>query len=159
MDDTDELRAACPYASYSSRVQAVVTSSGPTDLARHQKTAAGTVVSKPVHEYTEDLVGGTPEEKPELYAAASPLTYVTADDPPVLILHEEGGVIVPTEQADMLDAKLREVGVPHTYWHISFGHDPAWSQIAYQIVDGEIQDYGTVTVYDVTFEFFDKYLK
>jgi dipeptidyl aminopeptidase/acylaminoacyl peptidase len=46
--------------------------------------------------------------------AASPVTYITADDPPFLILHGEKDGYAPVEQAKDLDAKLRATGVSST---------------------------------------------
>ena len=45
-------------------------------------------------------------------ALASPVTYVSADDPPFLILHGETDKLVPLEQSQILLAKLQEAGVP-----------------------------------------------
>ena len=60
------------------------------------------------------FIGGTPEEMPEQYIMASPLTYVTKDDPPVLTLHDIGNMAIPFEQAELLDAKMKDVRVEHT---------------------------------------------
>lgn len=43
---------------------------------------------------------------------ASPVTYVTADDPPFLILHGEKDPLVPMAQSEELLAKLQAAGVP-----------------------------------------------
>jgi dipeptidyl aminopeptidase/acylaminoacyl peptidase len=45
-------------------------------------------------------------------ALASPVTYVTADDPPFLFLHGEKDALVPIEQSEILLAALQNVGVP-----------------------------------------------
>jgi dipeptidyl aminopeptidase/acylaminoacyl peptidase len=51
------------------------------------------------------LFGGSPEEKPELYRAASPLTYVDAVRAPVLVLAGENDPRCPIRQIDnYLDA-------------------------------------------------------
>jgi dipeptidyl aminopeptidase/acylaminoacyl peptidase len=60
------------------------------------------------------LLGGTPEEVPEKYKTASPLTYVTKDDPPVLTIQGDMDSDVPPKQAELLDAKMKEAGVSHT---------------------------------------------
>ena len=46
--------------------------------------------------------------------AASPLTYVSKDEPPVLTLHGDMDALVPVEQARMLDDRMKAVGAPHT---------------------------------------------
>jgi dipeptidyl aminopeptidase/acylaminoacyl peptidase len=61
-----------------------------------------------------DLLGGTPEEMPEQYKRASPLTYVSKDDSPVLSIYGDMDHDVPPRQAELLDSNMKEVGVSHT---------------------------------------------
>jgi dipeptidyl aminopeptidase/acylaminoacyl peptidase len=42
----------------------------------------------------------------------SPLTHVTSDDAPTLIIHGDADKLVPIEQAEVLVARLKKVGVP-----------------------------------------------
>jgi acetyl esterase/lipase len=58
------------------------------------------------------LIGGTPSEHPDDARAASPVTYVSANDPPVLTVHGDVDRTVPYDQAARIDAALRRVGVP-----------------------------------------------
>ncbi|MEX1026480.1 MAG: prolyl oligopeptidase family serine peptidase [Candidatus Paceibacterota bacterium] len=60
------------------------------------------------------FMGGTPEEVPETYETASPITYVSSDDPPVLTLHGDQDALVPVSQATMLHKKMKEAGADHT---------------------------------------------
>jgi acetyl esterase/lipase len=48
----------------------------------------------------------------KLYRDASPVEYVSADDPPTLIIHGDADEAVPLAQAEALVAKLRAVNVP-----------------------------------------------
>lgn len=93
----------------SSQVQAVVDIYGPTDLttefARQRSTGS----------LLRGFFGGTYDEKIPLYEEASPIRYVTPDDPPTLILHGTIDDVVPINQADLLAAKLNETGVPYIY--------------------------------------------
>ncbi|ASN19969.1 alpha/beta hydrolase [Arthrobacter sp. YN] len=57
------------------------------------------------------LVGGS--DDPALMAAASPLSYVTADAPPFLLVHGDSDGMVPHAQTDLLAAALQEAGVEH----------------------------------------------
>jgi acetyl esterase/lipase len=41
----------------------------------------------------------------------SPITHVTADDPPTLIIHGDADQLVPIQQAEIIVAKLKEAGV------------------------------------------------
>ena len=58
--------------------------------------------------------GRDTSEAVERYKAASPLTYVSKDDPPVLTLHGDKDALVPVEQAKVLDEKMKAVGANHT---------------------------------------------
>ena len=105
-DASHGLEGECGDLDYSSRVQAVVSLAGPTDfISFYHETRY-----RPI----EALLGGTPEEVPEQYRMASPLTYVSKDDPPVLSIHGDRDTYVPPKQAELLDAKMKEVGASHT---------------------------------------------
>jgi acetyl esterase/lipase len=80
----------------SSRVRAVVSAFGPTDFVG---VAGG--------KNEEFVVAGS--EK-----AASPLTYVSADDPPVLLLHGTEDAVVPFRHSEVLADALRAAKVPVT---------------------------------------------
>ena len=51
----------------------------------------------------------------KLWAKASPITYVTKDDPPTLILHGTTDDVVPIDQADRLAAMLADLNIPYVY--------------------------------------------
>jgi acetyl esterase/lipase len=78
----------------SSRVRAVVSGFGPTDLT--PLAAEG----RAEHSFAR----GKAKE-------ASPIAYVTPDDPPVLFLHGTADPLVPYEQSERLAAALRAAGV------------------------------------------------
>jgi acetyl esterase/lipase len=58
------------------------------------------------------LLGGPLRDNTVLAASASPITYVSVDDPPVLTVHGDADPIVPYDQAVRLDAALRKLGIP-----------------------------------------------
>jgi acetyl esterase/lipase len=55
--------------------------------------------------------GAHPEESPEVYKEASPITYVSAESPPTLLLHGEADEIVSCQQSVGLKEKLVSLGV------------------------------------------------
>jgi acetyl esterase/lipase len=59
------------------------------------------------------LFGGSLSEKSAEAKAASPVTHITADDPPILTAHGTKDPLVPFAQAQELDAALKKAGVPH----------------------------------------------
>ena len=104
--DTPELTGNCGNSEFSSRVQAVVNLYGPVDL---------TVENARTESLVRDFLGKSFDESRERYRLASPLTHITADDPPTLIFHGTIDRIVPVQQADLLAEKLKAVGVPYIY--------------------------------------------
>ncbi|WP_461188482.1 alpha/beta hydrolase fold domain-containing protein [Arthrobacter sp. Z4-13] len=57
------------------------------------------------------LVGGS--DDPALLAAASPVSYVTTDAAPFLLVHGDSDGLVPHSQTDLLAAALADAGVEH----------------------------------------------
>ncbi|MFC2002994.1 alpha/beta hydrolase fold domain-containing protein [Chloroflexota bacterium] len=89
VDETAGLEGNGGWGEFSSRVQAVCSYYGPSDFVSR--------VSHPSH---VQFLGGTLEEKPEIYKAASPINYVTKDDPPLLLIHGELDETVPYNQSE-----------------------------------------------------------
>jgi acetyl esterase/lipase len=93
------------YADQSSRVQAVVDMFGPTDL---------TVLFNGASPRTLEQVFGTTDRTSEAIKRASPVTWVSNDDPPFLILHGELDELVPPSQSQLLYDRLIAAGLPAT---------------------------------------------
>lgn len=91
----------------SSRVEAVVDWFGPADLPRFEEHGAATGCREVKGlEEVAALLGGSPAERPQAARAASPLTYVTPDDPPFLIQHGTEDCTVPWLQSEVLKEAL-----------------------------------------------------
>ncbi len=99
-----------PHLDQSSRVQAVVDYYGPSDLRRFVDTP-GYAVHGRADSPEAKLVGGRVADRPDQAAGASPVTYVTRDDPPFLILHGADDPTVPVSQSETLHAALTQAGV------------------------------------------------
>jgi dipeptidyl aminopeptidase/acylaminoacyl peptidase len=56
--------------------------------------------------------GDFPGTDSKIDIAASPVTYITPDDPPFLIIHGDKDGYAPPDQAQTLDARLKVAGVP-----------------------------------------------
>lgn len=54
--------------------------------------------------------GGTPAEKPDLYRAASPITYAEAVQAPVLIIQGKNDTRCPPRQMEVYESKMRALG-------------------------------------------------
>jgi acetyl esterase/lipase len=101
----DGLEGDTPAGAPDTRIAAVVNYFGPTDLAAGDLPA----VSK---DLVRDFIGGTARDKPEPTAKASPLTYVSKDDPPVLTFQGTKDPLVPHTQATRLADAMTAAGVP-----------------------------------------------
>jgi acetyl esterase/lipase len=106
-DPQSKLEGESGNPDQSSRVQAVVNVFGPTDMAACYRTSSVAWIFRL-------FMSGTPDEAAETYASASPITYVSKDDPPVLTLHGDQDLLVPVAQATALDGKMKSVGASHT---------------------------------------------
>ncbi|NLS97636.1 MAG: alpha/beta hydrolase [Planctomycetaceae bacterium] len=138
-DPASNLEGESGNPDQSSRVQAVVNVFGPTDMAPcYEKSSVAWIFRL--------FMGGTPSEAAERYKAASPLTYVSKDDPPVLTLHGDKDALVPVEQAKTLDEKMKAVGADHTL----------------MVFEGKGHGFGGESgkkAADATWDFFDQHLK
>ena len=71
------------------------------------------------------LFGGTPEEKPELYERASPITYADEVTAPVIFIIGENDSRCPLEQALAYVKRLEANGTPHEVYRFTTGHGSA----------------------------------
>jgi acetyl esterase/lipase len=100
----------------SSRIQAACPISGPSDLLQMDAHAPPDAPVKHDAPGSPEarLIGGAIQEHKEQAAKANPITYVTADDPPLLIVHGTNDPIVAFHQSELLYAALRKAGVNAT---------------------------------------------
>lgn len=106
----------------SSRVQAVVDYFGPTDFLQMdaQSLPDGLVHDAPDSPESQ-LVGGHIQEHKDRVARANPITYVSKDDPPILIIHGDQDKLVPYHQSVLLHDALEEAGVTVTFYKVEGG--------------------------------------
>ena len=103
----------------SSRVQCVVDYFGPTDFLQmdDQRLPDGMIHNTPDSPESE-LVGGLLQENPDKVAAANPITYVTKDAPPFLVVHGNQDPLVPYGQSVLLVEALQKVGADVTFYTV-----------------------------------------
>ncbi|MFO1102502.1 MAG: alpha/beta hydrolase [Methylocystis sp.] len=100
---------------YSSKVQCVISLSGPTDLA--------TIGAQFQNVISGPLFGGVrPEENISLYKAASPLYSVSKKAAPMLLIYGTQDNIVPISQGLALASSLQEHGVNARLLQYNGGH-------------------------------------
>jgi acetyl esterase/lipase len=106
-----ELEGSLGSAGVSSRVQAVCDWFGPTDFL--QMDRAGSQIHHDGPNSPEaQLIGGPIQDNKAQVAKANPITYVSKDDPPFLIMHGDQDPQVPFNQSELLEAALKKAGVP-----------------------------------------------
>ena len=106
----------------SSRVQAVADYFGPTDFLQMEAHKLPNSMDHNSPNAPESkLIGGNVQDNPEKVAKANPITYVTKDDPPFLIVHGDADPLVPHHQSELLEAALKKAGVPVTFYTVSGG--------------------------------------
>ena len=92
----NDMKSEGPYAEFSSRIQAVVPMYGVHDVGAQARTK-GDALS---------------ESDERLCRHASPITWISSDDPPALILHGTEDALVPLVQSEILHRRLAQAGVP-----------------------------------------------
>jgi dipeptidyl aminopeptidase/acylaminoacyl peptidase len=104
MDKDDGLEGDGGWADQSSKVQAVVSYFGPTNLVGDYSPITRVIV--------ENWIGKKPEEDVETYKRASPITYVTRRDAPMLLFQGTNDPLVPYEQAWQMARALTRNDIP-----------------------------------------------
>ncbi|MBL9142825.1 MAG: alpha/beta hydrolase [Verrucomicrobiaceae bacterium] len=99
-----------PYTSFCSRVACVVNQCGPEDFT---KALMFDKEQKPIlkDDAVIGLLGGTYEDKHAEAVAASPITYVSPDDPPFITFHGTSDQRVAFLHAEAIHGALMKVGV------------------------------------------------
>jgi acetyl esterase/lipase len=130
---------------FSSRVQAVCAMSGPTDFLQMDAHAPKGALLK--HDAATSpeakLIGGPIQENKEKVAKANPITYLSKDSPPFLLIHGGADPVVPAHQAELLNDALKKAGV----------------EVRLHLVKGAGHGVGGKEVNALIDEFFDKHLK
>lgn len=89
---------------YSSRVEAVVDVSGPTDFTKDHDADGDAFLTR--------FLGGSYSQRPDLWRDASPVFHVAKGDPPFLIVHGTRDEEVAIAQSQELADKLQSAGDP-----------------------------------------------
>ena len=127
-DNVVNPKSKDPVDKVSSRVQAAAVFYPPTDFLNYGKAntfsqvsqaglafmgLAGAFDFKVFSDSTRTYVSITDmEKKREIAKEISPITHVSSDDPPVLIIHGNKDFVVPMQQSESIIAKFKEMKVP-----------------------------------------------
>ena len=101
----------------SAAVDAVVAVSTPTDLTTlYQREPASRALA------AAQFLGGSPEQVPANYIAASPIDHVSPGDPPMLLIHGRQDPLIPVSQSEEMPAALTAAGVRNQLILVNGGH-------------------------------------
>lgn len=131
-----------------SRIQAVCDWFGPADLATLPDE------DDPLSSPQGQLLGDAPQDVPELAKLASPISHISPDDPPFLIVHGENDFVVPMAQSELLHRALTEAGVESTLIRVTdagHGLNPTSRDAQPQPTRAEVDQ--------KVLEFFDRHLR
>jgi len=131
LDDDDFREAGVAADAPSARLQVVIAGGAPCDFS---------VLSEDSKRLAYWL-GGTPKQKPKEYRDASPVTFISADDPPMFFFHGAHDLLVPANSPQRMVSLLTKAGVtaemhmiPHA-GHIEAIFDQATMASAMEFVD------------------------
>lgn len=135
MDSEDGLEGDSGHPDVSSKVQAVINLCGPTDLrawraAPEAQEEAKKASGKDFEDVLRDFVGTTDREA-AVITQVSPVTYIDADDPPILTFHGSEDPVVPPDQATILHDALDKAGVKYHKLVILEGADHGFAEPVY----------------------------
>ena len=124
-----------------SRIAAAISFAGPTDMVSCYDAPI-------VRPYAETLLGGNPIDRPHAYATASPVRYLSIDDPPFMLIHGEQDSVVPVGQSRLMRAESNRLGRVRDRWLFLEGEPHAlgveanrraWES-AYRFLDDALHD-------------------
>jgi len=134
------------HSNESARVQAVCDYFGPADFLLHFNPDRATKADSPITR----LLGGPLKDKQDEARKASPVTYISKDDPPFLIVHGDQDPLVPIVQSELLCDALKKAGVDVTLLKVKNGKHGAF---------GPECEPSPMEIRDTVFKFFDNNLK
>ncbi|WP_246629062.1 prolyl oligopeptidase family serine peptidase [Mesobacillus maritimus] len=139
-----ELEGSKRTSKVNSCVQAVVDWYGPTDFLQMSKAPIKYNAEDP--ESAESLlIGGPLQNNKEKVRKANPITYVSAETPPFLIMHGDKDKRVPFNQSELLYEALKKENVDVTFYKVKGG--------------GHGSGFSTPELINLVQGFFDKHLK
>ncbi len=133
-----------PHRGVSGRVRCVVDQFGPSDLLT-MSDYPGRIDHNAPDSPESLLIGGAIQAHKDKARAASPITYVTAEDPPFLIFHGSEDPLVPFNQSERLAQALKAAGVSCTFVKVTgAGHggfrSPEVGRRIRQFLDKHLRD-------------------
>ncbi|MFC1901464.1 alpha/beta hydrolase fold domain-containing protein [Chloroflexota bacterium] len=153
VDETADLEGNGGWSKHSSRVQAVCSYYGTADLPSEYPTVPNVRRSFDI----EQFLGGTLDEFPQIYEAASPINYVTADDPPLLLVHGDLDPQVPFAQSEIMYRVCQQAGLKATLIEVTGGGHGGEGGVFQQVTDSPISP-SFDEIHQIVMDFFIEHL-
>jgi acetyl esterase/lipase len=109
------------WMGYSSEVQAVIDFYGPSDVRLFEGLSAATPGSRLLGEQVHS----------DKASIMSPITYISDDAPPFLIIHGDSDGVVPLQQSELFYSALKDVGADVEFYKLK-GAEHNFSQFCIQ---------------------------
>ncbi|GMQ25241.1 alpha/beta hydrolase [Algoriphagus sp. oki45] len=100
------------YRNDFSNIEAVVAFFPPTELK--ELHAFNTITALGL----ESILGGKPDQIPQAYLDASPVTHLDPNDPPTIFFHGDIDTVVPISQSELLEENLNLNGINHQFTRV-----------------------------------------
>ncbi len=139
MDASDGLEGTGGHGDQPSKVQAVVSYVGPANLVGDDYSETSTKI-------LEVFLGGKPADKKEECKQASPISYVTSGDAPMLMFFGTRDPLIPVDQAYQMTKALTDAKIPARV-ELMIGAGHGWG--------GKDMDHSL----EETWQHFERYLK
>ena len=111
MDGSGDAADPDPVNRQSAKLQCAVARAAPIDRTQMNASVGGPLVMLLLGARVDDSTAKTSIEY-KTAVAASPVTYVSADDPPMLLIHGDADRTVPFHQSELMEAALKKANVP-----------------------------------------------
>ena len=126
MDGAGDPNDVDPVNREGAKLQCIVARAAPVDLSQMSPSNGGDALALFL-----GVAANQPRQKGsseyKTIWAASPINYVSPDDPPFLLVHGDADRTVPFHQSEMMEAALKKVGVPVKLIRIEGGdHGPTF---------------------------------
>jgi len=159
LDGQGDASDSDPANRVSAKVQAVVTLFAPSDMVSLLNTtiSPGTVAAFMGFMFPDPARLPPGFARPDDYEAkqyrqASPLSHVSRDDAPALLMHGDKDVVVPIQQSEIMQRALEGAGVPNKFIRVPGGqHGP---NFLFKAGDPQLPDHVGEAL-----RWFDQYLK
>lgn len=142
--DVEAFNDVGGHRDVSSRVQAVVDFFGPTDFLQMDSHSlkGARLIHNAANSPESKLIGGPIQKMKDKVQKANPITYVSREDPPFLILHGDKDPLVPWHQSKILFEALKEAKVPVRFELIKgAGHGFGGRKEVNQMVEDHFRKY------------------